>query len=512
MLPEDRPTRPKDVATVETGIQDWMNTPSLAHATSSRSIGEAAYPQVQLPDYEILGPLGRGGMGVVLKARQIGLNRLVALKMLHGGLVDPADLARFRLEAEAVARLQHPHIVQIYEIGDLGNGLPFFALEYVAGGSLKAFLQNKPQPPMEAAAFVETLALAVHHAHQAGIVHRDLKPANILLAVGSSQLSVVSENPASAEQTTGNWSLATIQPKITDFGLAKRLDDPTGQTKTGDIIGTPSYMAPEQAGLTGEGVQSKTAIGPLVDVYALGAILYEMLTGRPPFLGVGAVETIWQVLMEDPVRPTLLQPKLPRDLETICLKCLAKDPHRRYASALALAEDLGRFRRQEPILARPATAWEKAVKWCKRHPTRALILALAVLVALRLGYQHWWNQSTLEEARENTRKARLMAWENLQRLAEKGDHLFAANQAEKWGGLQGADPEVLFLAAGVYARCAQAAPDQQEHYAARALTLLQQAKDRQGLSAAQGKQLREGTEWEAVRRLPAFPQFLADVP
>jgi tetratricopeptide (TPR) repeat protein/tRNA A-37 threonylcarbamoyl transferase component Bud32 len=303
----------------------------------------------QVPGYEVLGKLGEGGMGVVYKARQVSLNRVVALKMILAD-AGPRHLERFRSEAEAVARLHHPHIVQIYDVGE-AEGRPFFSLELVAGGSLAARLAGAPQPPREAAQLLETLARAVHAAHERGIVHRDLKPANILLTRDG-------------------------QPKVTDFGLAKRLDVERGQTQQGEILGTPPYMAPEQ-------VMGKVReVGPPVDVYALGAVLYEMLTGRPPFRGETPVDTVLLVLSEEPIPPRRLQPKVPPDLETICLKCLQKRPRKRYASALDLADDLRRFLGGEPIRARPVPAWERALKWARRHPGRAALAGTALLAAL----------------------------------------------------------------------------------------------------------------------------------
>ena len=290
----------------------------------------------RIPGYEILGELGRGGMGVVYKARQTKLNRIVAVKMvLAGGHASSADLDRFLGEAEAVARMQHPQIVQIFETGQI-DGLPYFALEFVEGGSLAGKLDGTPLPPHEAAKLVGLLAGGMHYAHRQGIVHRDLKPANVLLTKDGT-------------------------PKITDFGLAKKVEGGSGLTQSGAIMGTPSYMAPEQAG-------GKKGVGPAADVYALGAILYECLTGRPPFKAATPLDTILQVVSDEPVAPTRLQSGTPRDLETICLKCLQKEPAKRYESASALADDLGRFRRGEPIVARPVGGAERAVKWVRRRP------------------------------------------------------------------------------------------------------------------------------------------------
>ena len=282
-----------------------------------------AAPELTVPGYEILEELGRGGMGVVYKARQVSLRRLVALKMIRSGAhAGPQELERFRAEAEAAARLRHPNIVQIYEVGDQ-SGLPFFSLEYVDGGSLARRLAGTPLPAREAAALVEVLARAVHAAHGRGIAHRDLKPANVLLDWRSEE-TPDRRDPAIEQQTT---VVAKAVPKITDFGLAKRLDEDSGQTRSGAVLGTPSYMAPEQAaGRTRE-------MGLLVDVYALGAILYETLTGRPPFRAATALETLEQVRSQEPVPPSRLQPKVPRDLETVCLKCLEKEPKKRYPSA-----------------------------------------------------------------------------------------------------------------------------------------------------------------------------------
>jgi serine/threonine protein kinase len=357
---------------------------------------------VAIPGYELLGELGRGGMGVVYKARQNRLKRDVALKMILGGPhATPYELARFRAEAEAVARLQHPNIVQIYEVGE-HNGLPYLSLEYVAGRTLADLLDGTPLPARAAAPLVGTLARAMHYAHERGIVHRDLKPANILLSgewheergEGPGERGEGRTGAALSSLTSGPSPLAPV-PKIADFGLAKRMEGSGAQTQSGTLLGTPSYMAPEQA-------QSQAhAIGPLTDVYALGAILYELLTGRPPFRAASALETVQQVIREEPVAPTRLQPSVPRDLETVCLKCLEKDPGRRYASAAALADDLGRFQRREPLLARPAGRWERTVKWARRRPLAAALVGVIVLAAVTL--LAVWAGFTVELHRERDR-------------------------------------------------------------------------------------------------------------
>lgn len=317
-------------------------------------------PLPAIPGYEVLAELGRGGMGVVYKARELSLGRTVALKMvLAGAHAGSEEHKRFRNEAETLARLQHPNLVQIYNIGEL-EGKPYFSLEYIDGGDLESKFDGKPQPPEEAARLTATLARAVQVAHQSHIVHRDLKPANVLLTADGT-------------------------PKITDFGLAKQLDSNQGGTRTGAIMGTPSYMSPEQAG------GRSHEIGPHTDVYALGAMLYEFLTGRPPFLAESGWDTVLQVVNEEPLPPRKLQPKIPRDLETICLKCLEKEPRKRYASAAALADDLDRFVKHEPITARPTGPLERSWKWARRRPGLAAMglaacLGLISLLSLGLAY------------------------------------------------------------------------------------------------------------------------------
>jgi WD40 repeat protein len=301
--------------------------------------------------YEILRELGRGGMGVVYLARHLALDRTVALKMiLHGDHAGTANLERFLAEAQAVARLQHANIVQIFESGQYA-GLPYFTLEYIAGGSLADKVRQQPLAPREAAQLALELARGIGYAHERGIIHRDLKPENVLLAPDGT-------------------------PKITDFGLAKRVESGGNLTSAGAILGTPSYMSPEQAS------GNRAAVGPASDVYSLGAILYRLLTGRPPFQAATPLDTLLLVISTEPVPPSQLQPTVPRDLETIALKCLQKEPGRRYASALALAEDLTRFLAGEPVQARPVSAVERAVKWVRRRPAVAALAASLVLMLL----------------------------------------------------------------------------------------------------------------------------------
>ena len=328
--------------------------------------------------YEILGVLGRGAMGIVYKARQRGLKRLAALKMiLAGDHASEQELARFRSEAEAVARLQHPNIVQIFEVGE-DQGRPFFSLEFVDGESLNKKIKGTPLEPKTAAVLVQKLAEAMHYAHENGIVHRDLKPSNVLLTQDG-------------------------MPKIGDFGLAKQIEEDSGKTRPGTVLGTPSYMAPEQA----EGKLEK--VGPLADQYSLGAILYELLTGRPPFKGASLFDTLEQVRTREPVPPIEFQPGVPRDLETICLKCLQKEAPKRYTSDRALAEDLRRFLTGEPILARPVGPAERLWRWCKRNPRVATGIAtvsvLFVFWALSASALAWGLKLQTDEAHKQTLNA-----------------------------------------------------------------------------------------------------------
>ena len=333
--------------------QDLLETPRVCH---DESVADLVLPVEALPhleDYEVLGRLGSGGMGVVYKARHRRLRRHVALKMFRPGrLPSPRELVRFQTEAEAIARLQHPNIVQIFEVGR-ADGSPYLALELAERGTLADELLRHQFKPGAAAELIGTLARAVHHAHEHHIVHRDLKPANVLFTRGG-------------------------VPKIADFGLAKILqgdeDQPRDATRTGEPIGTPRYMAPEQAAGRGDGV------GPATDVYALGTMLYECLTGQAPFASAGVVDTMDRIRHEEPLSPRRLQRSIPRDLETICLNCLHKEPGRRYASALALAEDLQRFANGEPIHARPTPGWERVWKWSRRHPTHAALAAVGLLL------------------------------------------------------------------------------------------------------------------------------------
>jgi WD40 repeat protein/tRNA A-37 threonylcarbamoyl transferase component Bud32 len=360
-------------------------------------------PLYRVGDYELLHEVGRGGMGVVFKARHVRLHRVVALKMILGGLLArPEDLQRFETEAAAAAQLQHPGIVALYEAG-AHEGQPFFCMEYVSGNSLAQRVALGVLPGRLAASYLERLARAVHYAHAHGVIHRDLKPANVLLDEAD-------------------------QPKITDFGLAKVLQSDSGQTRTGAVLGTPPYMAPEQA----RGAHRD--VGPACDVYSLGAILYELLTGSPPFRGETALATLTLVAEKDPVPPRLLNPRVDRDLETVCLKCLEKDPARRYPTAEALADDLRRYLNGEPISARRLGAVGRGLKWVRRRPAAAALLAVTLLALAGFAAFQWASADTerrLREAAEASAREALRS-EYTAQLREDGmRHLLYLAQARQ---------------------------------------------------------------------------------
>src|SRR5262249_20061322 len=302
-------------------------------------------------DYELIQELARGGMGVVYQARQISLNRMVALKVLLAGyFADTAAMRRFRHEAEAAASLNHPNIVAIYEVAE-HEGTPYFSMELIEGDSLAALTRDGPLPVHRAARLVKTIAEAVQFAHERGLLHRDLKPSNVLID-------------------------AADAPHITDFGLAKRLEGEADLTVTGQVLGTPNYMAPEQA----DTQCGRTS--PATDVYSLGAVLYQLLTGCPPFMAETLTQTLRLVIEGEPAPPRLLNPIVPRDLETICTKCLEKDPQLRYSSARELADELDRFLSDEPIRARPMGATARMLRWCRRKPALALSIGMAAALLL----------------------------------------------------------------------------------------------------------------------------------
>jgi WD40 repeat protein/tRNA A-37 threonylcarbamoyl transferase component Bud32 len=359
----------------------------------------AALPLGIMGDYELLEELGQGGMGCVYKARQRSLGRVVALKVIRAGApATEADRQRFRTEAEAAARLDHPNIVPVYEVGEHA-GQPYLAMRHVEGGPLSHHLDRFRDDPRAAAGLVEALARAVHHAHERGVLHRDLKPGNVLLEWRASDAG-------------------PLVPHVTDFGLARLLDQDSALTRTGDLVGTPSYMAPEQAN------GGTAAITTATDVHGLGAILYALLTGRPPFAGPTVLETLERVKADEPDRPRRLNANVDRDLETICLTCLVKDPRRRYRSALALAEDLENWLKHRPIAARPATTRERLAKWVRRHPAAAAFAGLSAAVVLAALAASLWHGYVLGEALADSDRLR---HEGLAREARLRDFLYAAD-------------------------------------------------------------------------------------
>jgi WD40 repeat protein/serine/threonine protein kinase len=390
---------------------------ALRHSQEARAAARRKDPEAepvippaprQVGDYDILAEIGRGGMGVVYKARHRTLHRLEALKMvLAGEFASPTQELRFRLEAELAARVQHPNIVQVYEIGSY-EGRPYLALEWVEGGSLANRLDGQPWPPAEAARLIETLARAIHVAHAEGVVHRDLKPANILLQTQSPQRH--EEHKESTEEiprspsVSALWSLCLggefFFPKITDFGLAQPAEGGRTLTQSGFLVGTPGYMAPEQA------VGKRALVGPATDIYALGVMLYQLLTGQLPFPGDSALEVLRAVTSDEPVRPRRLRPRLPRDLEAITLHCLEKAPGRRYPSALALAEDLQRFREGKQVAARPVGAVARLARACQRRPLVTLLLTLlAASVLGGLAGVTWnWLEANAQRDQANAEK------------------------------------------------------------------------------------------------------------
>jgi serine/threonine protein kinase len=388
--------------------------PSLPGEGTPPAVGRA------FGDYELLEEIARGGMGVVYRAKQISLNRVVALKMILAGQnASPAEVLRFRTEAENAAGLDHQYIVPIYEIG-AHQGHHYFSMKLIEGTSLGKCLPQLATDPKAVARLLAQVARAVHHAHQAGVLHRDLKPANILLSF-SREASGGRKPPvdgAVAETEGLRPPLASCTAHVTDFGLAKRLVGDQGQTQSGAVLGTPAYMAPEQAG--GRSKRVTTA----ADVYSLGAILYECLTGGPPFRGETPLETLQQVLSEEPVTPRVLNRKAPRDLQTICLKCLQKDPRRRYPSVQALALDLERFLAGEPIRARPVGRTERLWRWCRRNPVIAGLTAIVFLLLLtlsggalvnnvQLGETNAQLGAALADSEEANRQAKAKLWESL---------------------------------------------------------------------------------------------------
>src|SRR5881398_2909240 len=351
---------PDAVAEVDSsaGSLDELSRDNAKPTSGVKEAVRAATMLGELGDYELLEEIGRGAQGVVFRARQKSLNRTVALKVISlGQWASKAHLKRFRREAEAAASLDHPCIVPSYEVGER-DGSCYFSMKFVEGGQLDEVVRRKLMSIRQAAELIAKIARTVHYAHEHGILHGDVKPGNILLD-------------------------AKGEPHLTDFGLARLLETESTVTRTMEILGTPSYMAPEQA------VGNNAAVSGATDVYGLGAVLYQLLTGHPPFAGGTTFETIKLLLDTEPRQPRLWNPKIDRDLATICLKCLDKDPQRRYSSALTLAEDLDRWLKHEPIRARRTGLVTRGRKWVRRNPTRALLAACVVALAAAAGWIIW---------------------------------------------------------------------------------------------------------------------------
>jgi serine/threonine protein kinase len=400
-IPPDSPQHSCGACLLETGLGLLADEPVAGVADP----GRASPMLMDFGDYELLEQIGRGGQGVVFRARQKSLNRIVALKVIGlGHWATEAHLKRFRLEAEAAARLEHPGIVPIHEVGER-DGSCYFSMKFVEGGQLDEVARREPIPIGRAVELIAKVARTVHYAHEHGILHRDIKPGNILLDQKG-------------------------EPHLTDFGLARLLETESTVTRTLEVLGTPSYMAPEQA------LGENAAVSSATDVYGLGAVLYQLLTGQPPFAGGTTYETIKLLLDTEPRQPRLLNPKIDRDLSTICLKCLEKDPQRRYSSALALAEDLERRLKHEPIQARHTGIFARGKKWVRRNPTSALLAASLLALAAVVGWNIWKSEllrhplttgiavlpfENLSEQKENTAFADGMQDDILTKLAKIAD-------------------------------------------------------------------------------------------
>src|SRR5436305_2736590 len=391
-----------DPGRVDDPARDERDAVAAGH---NKKTARAAELLGELGDYELLEEVGRGGQGVVFRARQKSLNRTVALKVISlGQWASKAHLKRFRLEAEAAARLEHPGIVPIHEVGER-DGSCYFSMKFVEGGQIDEVVRRESMSTRQAAELIAKVARTVHYAHEHGILHRDIKPGNILLD-------------------------AKGEPHLTDFGLARLVESESSVTQTLDVLGTPSYMAPEQA------MGNNAAISSATDIYGLGAVLYQLLTGQPPFAGGATYETIKLLLDTEPKQPRLLNPKIDRDLSTICLKCLEKDSKRRYSSALALAEDLERWLKHEPIQARHTGVFARGGKWVRRNPTSALLVASLVGLAAAAGWILWKSEmirqplttgiavlpfENLDEQKEQTAFADGVQDDILTKLAKIGD-------------------------------------------------------------------------------------------